>query len=104
MVEAGGDDVAHPRGAVVAEEVVLIVAVFRPVVGLQQDEEVVDLLGREAEALFPDGAPLEGILAKEVAEACAAQAVVEVAAAELPVEVGGVEVEGAVVVGPVDAA
>lgn len=102
VAQAVGYHVAHPGGTVVAEEVVHVVAVFGLVVGFEEDEEVVELLVGEEEALLPDGTAFEGVFEYEVLEGAAGQVVVEAAAGEGPIEVGGVEVEGAVVVDEVE--
>lgn len=45
MAEGTGNHIADAGGAVVAEEVVEVVAVFGQIVGLEGDKEVVDFLG-----------------------------------------------------------
>ena len=94
--------VAHAGGAVVAEEVVKIVAVLGKIVGFEGNEEVVELLGSEAQALLPHGTALHAVFEHEIIERGAAEAIVETATGEFPIEMGGVEVESAVVVDYVD--
>lgn len=103
MAEGAFNHVADTGGAVVAEEVVEIVAVFGEVVGFEGYEEVVDLLRGETELLLPDGTAFVAVFEEEVVEVAPAEAVVEAAAGEGPVEMGDVEIEGAVVIDDIDA-
>ena len=103
VVEGMDNHVAGTGGTVVAEEIVLIVAVVGLVVEFEKKEEVVDLLVGEAEALLPYGAAFVLVFEKEIEEGGAAEVVVEVASGEFPIKVGGVEVEGAIIVDDVDA-
>ena len=97
MAEGSGDLVSDTGGAIVAEEIIHVIAVLGFGVFAEEDEEVVEFLVGEAQALFPDGASFETVFSNELVEGGDAKAVVEFAAGEGPVEMRDVEIEGAVV-------
>ena len=68
MVEGIGYHVAGTGGAVVAEEVVLVVAVFGQVVDFEEEEEVVDIVWQELDLFWEEEQKMKRDSLHEISE------------------------------------
>ena len=94
--------ITHPRGAIIAEEVVAIVTVFRQIVLFQQQIEVVHLPWRAIEPLLPYRTTIINVFLHECLERRSPEHIVQLSAHELPVEMRRVEIESTVVIDQVE--